>query len=114
MELFNKFLMYMDYPFVRYALVTGVLIALASSILGVVLVLKRYSYIGNSLSNVAFGSMSVATVVGLTNKMYLILNNFNGDSSIKLGKENEPYIRRGNCNDCSIRSCSRLSCHERV
>lgn len=73
MELFNKFLMYMDYPFVRYALVTGVLIALASSILGVVLVLKRYSYIGNSLSNVAFGSMSVATVVGLTNKMYLIL-----------------------------------------
>lgn len=73
MELFNKFLMYMEYPFVRYALITGVLIALASSILGVVLVLKRYSYIGNSLSNVAFGSMSVATVVGLTNKMYLIL-----------------------------------------
>lgn len=73
MELFNKFFMYMEYPFVRYALITGVLIALASSILGVVLVLKRYSYIGNSLSNVAFGSMSVATVVGLTNKMYLIL-----------------------------------------
>ncbi len=69
----NKLIEYWDFPFVRYAFFAGILIAISSSLLGVILVLKRYSYIGNSLSNVAFGSMSVATVIGLTNEIHLIL-----------------------------------------
>lgn len=69
----SKLIEYWQYPFVKYAFFAGVLISIASSILGVILVLKRYSYIGNSLSSVAFGSMSVATVVGLSNEIFLIL-----------------------------------------
>ena len=64
---------YLAYPFVRYALVVGVLIALSSSLLGVTLVLKRYSYIGDGLSHVAFGAMAVATVLKLSNPLALIL-----------------------------------------
>jgi zinc transport system permease protein len=62
-----------DYPFVRYALIVGVLIALCSSLLGVILVLKRFSYIGDGLSHVAFGAMAIAAVVGLTDNMLLTL-----------------------------------------
>ena len=69
----SKLGMYLEYPFVRYALIVGVLIALCSSLLGVTLVLKRFSMIGDGLSHVAFGAMSVATVLSLTNKMLLIL-----------------------------------------
>lgn len=61
------------YPFVRYAIIVGVLIALCSSLLGVTLVLKRFSFIGDGLSHVAFGAMSIATVVSLSNKMVLVL-----------------------------------------
>ena len=53
---------YLQYPFVQYALVVGTLIALCSSLLGVTLVLKRFSFIGDGLSHVAFGAMSVATI----------------------------------------------------
>ena len=60
---------YLQYPFVRYALVTGVLIALCSSLLGVILVLKHFSYIGDGLSHVAFGAMAAASVLTLTNNM---------------------------------------------
>ena len=64
---------YMQFPFVRYALIVGVLIALCSSLLGVTLVLKRFSFIGDGLSHVAFGAMAVAGAVGLTNEMLLAL-----------------------------------------
>lgn len=64
---------YFQYPFVRYALIVGVLIALCSSLLGVTLVLKRFSFIGDGLSHVAFGTMAVAAVLDLTNDMPLIL-----------------------------------------
>ncbi len=64
---------YFSYPFVRYALVVGTLIALCSALLGVTLVLKRYSYIGDGLSHVAFGAMAVAAVLGLTNNMAVVL-----------------------------------------
>ncbi len=64
---------YLAYPFVRYALIVGVLIALSSSLLGVTLILKRYSYIGDGLSHVAFGAMAVATVLKLSNHLALIL-----------------------------------------
>ena len=62
-----------QFPFVRYAVIVGVLIALCSSLLGVVLVLKRFSFIGDGLSHVAFGAMAVASVMNLTNDMVLIL-----------------------------------------
>ena len=64
---------YLSYPFVRYALIAGVLIALCSSLLGVILVLKRFSYIGDGLSHVAFGAMAIAAVVGLADQMILTL-----------------------------------------
>ncbi len=66
-------LQYLQYPFVRYALIVGVLIALCSSLLGVTLVLKRFSFIGDGLSHVAFGAMTIATVLGISNEMLLVL-----------------------------------------
>ena len=71
--MFDKLSLYLSYPFVRYALIVGVLIALCSSLLGVTLVLKRFSFIGDGLSHVAFGAMTVAAVMKLTNEMLLIL-----------------------------------------
>lgn len=64
---------YLQYPFVRYALIVGILIALCSSLLGVTLVLKRFSFIGDGLSHVAFGAMAIAAVLNLTNEMPLVL-----------------------------------------
>ncbi len=69
----DKIGLYLQYPFVRYALIVGVLIALCSSLLGVTLVLKRFSFIGDGLSHVAFGAMSIAAVLNLTNHMLLVL-----------------------------------------
>ncbi|NLL91382.1 MAG: metal ABC transporter permease [Ruminococcaceae bacterium] len=71
--LIEKLILYFSYPFVRYALIVGVLTALCSSLFGVTLVLKRFSFIGDGLSHVAFGAMSVATVMNLTDNMLLIL-----------------------------------------
>ena len=68
-----RLLMYLGYPFVRYALIVGVLIALCSSLLGVTLVLRRFSYIGDGLSHVAFGALAIASVMNLTNRMLVIL-----------------------------------------
>ncbi|MBO5560158.1 MAG: metal ABC transporter permease [Firmicutes bacterium] len=69
----EKLTNYLEFPFVRYAIIVGVLIALCSSLLGVTLVLKRFSFIGDGLSHVAFGAMAVASVVNLANKMILVL-----------------------------------------
>ena len=69
----DKLILYMGFPFVRYALIVGVLIALCSSLLGVTLVLKRYSFIGDGLSHVAFGALAIATLLQLTNKMIIVL-----------------------------------------
>ena len=69
----EKLAMYLEYPFVRYALIVGVLIALCSSLLGVTLVLKRFSYIGDGLSHVAFGAMAIAAVLRFTDQMVIIL-----------------------------------------
>ncbi len=71
--MFEKLALYLQYPFVRYALIVGVLIALCSSLLGVTLVLKRYSFIGDGLSHVAFGAMAIAAVLQFTNDMLLVL-----------------------------------------
>ncbi len=72
-EIISKLQLYFSYPFVRNAFIVGVLIAICSSLLGVTLVLKRFSFIGDGLSHVAFGAMAVASVVGLTNNMALVL-----------------------------------------
>lgn len=69
----DKLIFYWHYPFVRYALIVGVLISLCSSLLGVTLVLRRFSFIGDGFSHVAFGAMAIATVTGLTNDMPLTL-----------------------------------------
>ena len=61
--------LYFSYPFVRYAMVVGILIALSSSLLGVSLGLKRFSFIGDGLSHVAFGAMAIAGVLHLTDDM---------------------------------------------
>ncbi len=71
--MFDKLEMYLQYPFVRYALIVGMLIALCSSLLGVTLVLKRFSFIGDGLSHVAFGAMAIAAVLNMTNEMLLVL-----------------------------------------
>lgn len=69
----DKLFTYLQYPMVINALIVGVLISLCSSLFGVTLVLKRYSFIGDGLSHVAFGAMAIATVMKLTNNMLLIL-----------------------------------------
>ena len=71
--MFTKLVEYLQFPFVRYALIVGVLIALCSSLLGVTLVLKRFSFIGDGLSHVAFGAMAIASVMNLSNDMLLVM-----------------------------------------
>ena len=73
MSVFQQLQMYLAMPFVQYALIVGTLIALCSSLLGVTLVLKRFSFIGDGLSHVAFGAMAVAAVLNLSNEMLLVL-----------------------------------------
>ncbi len=69
----EKLIEYFEYPFVRYALIVGVLIALCSSLLGVTLVLKRFSFIGDGLSHVAFGGIAIASVLDVSNQMVVVL-----------------------------------------
>lgn len=69
----DKLVLYFEYPFVKYAMLVGVLIALCSSLLGVTLVLKRFSFIGDGLSHVAFGAMAVASLFDLSNDMVVVL-----------------------------------------
>lgn len=69
----DKLILYFSFAFVRYALIVGVLIALCAGLLGVTLVLKRFSFIGDGLSHVAFGAVAVAGVLHLTNQMLLVL-----------------------------------------
>ncbi|MCL2814438.1 MAG: metal ABC transporter permease [Oscillospiraceae bacterium] len=73
MGITDKLALYFQYPFVRYALIVGVLIALCSSLLGVTLVLKRFSFIGDGLSHVAFGAVAIAAAMDLTNNFFLVL-----------------------------------------
>ena len=72
-QLLERLVMYFRFPFVRYALIVGVLVALCSSLFGVTLVLKRFSFIGDGLSHVAFGAMAVAGVLGLTDAGMLVV-----------------------------------------
>ena len=69
----DTLIQYFSFAFVRYAFIVGVLISLCSSLLGVTLVLKRFSFIGDGLSHVAFGGICIASVLNITNNMYLVL-----------------------------------------
>ena len=73
LEFFQEIASYFQFQFVQFAFIVGILIALCSSLLGVTLVLKRFSFIGDGLSHMAFCAMTVATVVGLTNNMFITL-----------------------------------------
>ena len=73
MSIFSTIAQYFSYSYVVNAMIVGVLISLCSSLLGVTLVLKRFSFIGDGLSHVAFGAMAVAAVAGLTDNMYIVL-----------------------------------------
>jgi len=73
MDIFETLSYYLHFKFVVYALVVGTLIALCSSLLGVTLVLKRFSFIGDGLSHVAFGAIAIASVLKLTNDMLLVM-----------------------------------------
>lgn len=72
-QVFMTLSYYFSFPFVRYALIVGVAVALCASLLGVVLVLKRYSYIGDGLSHIAFGAIAVASALKIMNQMVLVL-----------------------------------------
>ncbi|MBR1393026.1 MAG: metal ABC transporter permease [Ruminococcus sp.] len=74
-EMIDKLAYYFSFPFVRYAMIVGLLIALCSSLLGVTLVLKRFSFIGDGLSHVAFGAMATATVISVSLKGAVSGNN---------------------------------------
>lgn len=72
-EVLDLLHMYLAHDFVRYALIVGVLIALCSALIGVTLVLKRFSFIGDGLSHVAFGAMTLATVLNVTTHMFVTM-----------------------------------------
>ena len=72
-ELLEKLLYYFQYASVRHALIVCILIALCSSLLGITLVLKRFSFISDGLSHVAFGAIAIAAALNLVNSTLLVL-----------------------------------------
>ncbi len=72
-NILNELGYYFSFPFVRYALIVAVLIALCSALFGVILVLKRFSFLGDGLSHTAFGALAVATVLGVSNEIYVVM-----------------------------------------
>ncbi len=71
-EIINSLVLYFSYDFVVYAFIVGVLIALCSSLLGATLVLKRFSYIGDGLSHIAFGAIAIASILKVSNQNFLV------------------------------------------
>ena len=73
MEIFEKLSLYFSYPAVWFALIVAVAVSACAALFGVTLVLKRFSFIGDGLSHVAFGAMAVSAVVGLTDNMFITM-----------------------------------------
>ncbi len=69
----DKLVYYFQFPFVIYAIIVGVLISLCSSLFGVTLVLRRFSFIGDGLSHVAFLGVAVAAVLNITDNMLIVM-----------------------------------------
>lgn len=84
---------YLSYPFVRYALIVGVLVALCASLLGVSLVLKRFSFIGDGLSHVAFGALAIATILHVSNELVVMLPITVLAAILLLGASNNAMIK---------------------
>ncbi|MCR5186249.1 MAG: metal ABC transporter permease [Clostridia bacterium] len=61
----------MSHAFIQRAVLVGTLISLCAALLGVSLVLKRYSMIGDGLSHVGFGVLTIATATGITSPLYI-------------------------------------------
>lgn len=72
-DIFYKLFTYFQFSFVIYAVITGTVIALCSSLLGVTLVLKRFSFIGDGLSHAAFGALALASILKITTPTYFVL-----------------------------------------
>lgn len=72
-EILEKLFFYFHFPFVVNAIIVGSLIALCCALIGVPLVLKRFSFIGDSLSHVAFGALTIATIMQFSNNMFVVL-----------------------------------------
>jgi zinc transport system permease protein len=62
----STFIEMLSFPFLVRAIVVGVLVSLCAALLGVSLVLKRYSMIGDGLSHVGFGALAIATVLHMS------------------------------------------------
>lgn len=84
---------YLSYPFVQYALIVGVLVALCASLLGVSLVLKRFSFIGDGLSHVAFGALAIATILHVNNELIVMLPITVLAAILLLGASNNAMIK---------------------
>ena len=84
---------YLSYPFVQYALIVGVLVALCASLLGVSLVLKRFSFIGDGLSHVAFGALAIATILQVTNELVVMIPITVLAAVLLLGASNNAMIK---------------------
>ena len=69
----QRLLEYLSFPFVRNAIVTGILISLCAALIGVPLVLRRFAFIGASLSHTAFSALAVASVLRISNGMFVVL-----------------------------------------
>ena len=69
----NTLITYFSYPFVRYAFIVAALVSFCAALLGVILVLKRFSFLGDGLSHFAFGAVAISAVIGLTDNMMLVM-----------------------------------------
>ena len=69
----DKLMYYFEFPFVRYAMIVGVLISLCAALFGATLVLKRFSFIGDGLSHAAFGALALAAVLQISNELLVVL-----------------------------------------
>ena len=72
-EAFSRLASYFQYSFVIYALIVAVLISLCAALVGVTLVLKRLSNIGDGLSHVAFGAVSISTIIGIASSNNMLI-----------------------------------------
>ena len=92
-NVFSSLGMYLSYPFVQYAFIVGVLVALCASLLGVSLVLKRFSFIGDGLSHVAFGALAIATIMQVTNELVVMIPITVLAAVLLLGASNNAMIK---------------------
>ena len=69
----KEFLSYFSHDIVWYALLVGLLISVCAALFGVILVLKRFSFIGDGLSHVAFGATAIATVLSVTDSVMIVM-----------------------------------------